>query len=431
MLLRFRFSNFRSFRDEQELSLIASSESSGTDGVLRSAGLAEGVLPVIAIYGANASGKTNVVRALQYMASVVQNSHSRWQPEQPIPCEPFRTEESMASPSTFVVDFLLNNVRHQYGFSTNSEVVLEEWLFAYPRGKKQAWLARKQRGRMVFSGKMLGDNKTIERLTRKNSLFLSAAAQNNHEMLLPIYNWFSASLSFVSGDRKLIWRRTDPLVTGPEYRDSVATLLSLADLGIDDISMQEVVVPDGVKKLMEGLTTFLRATVPDAPANALPSPDELQRHLRLHHRLGNSSVPFEQPQESGGTLALLTLLGWILPALRNGGTVCVDELESSLHPILAVELVRLFGDSQQNKQGAQLVFNTHEANLLNADVLRRDEIWFTEKQQDGASHLYPLTDFKPRRQENLENGYLQGRYGAIPFLRADRLVDFETRDEEG
>jgi AAA15 family ATPase/GTPase len=138
------------------------------------------------------------------------------------------------------------------------------------------------------------------------------------------------------------------------------------------------------------------------------------------HKVGDSALPLRQGQESKGTIAFLSLLAPVLRALFDGGVVCVDELDESLHPLLAIEVIRVFSDPKRRPRGAQLIFNTHDTNLLSA--LRRDQIWFTEKARDGASQLYPLTDFKPRREENLENGYLQGRYGAIPFLNPDGFL---------
>jgi hypothetical protein len=130
----------------------------------------------------------------------------------------------------------------------------------------------------------------------------------------------------------------------------------------------------------------------------------------------------ELEHESAGTAAYLALLGPLVEALRWGGVICVDELDSSLHPLIAIEIMRFFEDPVQNPKRGQLIFNTHDTNLLNTGILRRDQIWFTEKDAKGESHLYPLTDFKPRREENIESGYLQGRYGAIPFIRSDEFV---------
>lgn len=404
MLLRFRASNFRSFRTEQELSMIAGAFSDRAETVRHPPGTDEGVLPVAAIYGANASGKTNVVLAIQFMSEAVRNSHAHWEPDKPIHLEPFAGQSS--SPSTFSADFLLESVRYQYGFSLSPEGVLEEWVHAYPLGKKQTWFARETGKPISFSAKLQGDNKTIERLTRPNSLFLSAAAQNNHEALSPLFSWFSTSLSFVVGERSDTEPLARVLYLDVDRRNRLARLLPQADLGIADLSTRAAEVPVEVRKY---LVRFLKK-------EKRPPIEEVFRELQFLHRIGDSTVPFREDHESKGTIAFLCLLDSTSRTLAEGGLVCVDELDHSLHPLLAVEVMRQFSDVKSNPGKAQLIFNTHDTNLLSAGVLRRDQIWFTEKQPDGASQLYPLSDFKPRMHENLENGYLQGRYGAIPFL---------------
>jgi hypothetical protein len=195
MLLKFRFSNFRSFRTEQELSLIAGKLPGSGDGLFSPPGLKEQVSPVAAIYGANASGKTAVVKAFEFMANAVRFSHTQWQPDQRVPVEPFAGGDP-ALPSEFSIDFLLDGTRHQYGFAANSQAILREWLHVYVKGTKQAWFERAEGQPMSFGARTPGENKIIEGLTRKNSLFLSAAAQNNHETLSPVHRWFSESVSF-------------------------------------------------------------------------------------------------------------------------------------------------------------------------------------------------------------------------------------------
>jgi hypothetical protein len=417
MLLRFSFSNFRSFREEQELSLIAGPFKDRLDGVFNVAGLNEGVLPVAAIYGANASGKTNVLRALQVLDSAVRNSHRLWQPEQPIPRDPFAGDAGADLPSRFVVDFLRDDIRHQYGFVVDSKTVLEEWLHVYPKGKRQVWFSRKLGRPLSFGDKLTGENKTIAQLTRNNSLFLSAAAQNNHEMLLPVYNWFSRSLFFVIGDRDVLQLRTASMCNDNETRALIARLLSRADLGITDLRVTEERLPDEFK---EGVMQMVRLLF-EAKGEP-PSIDGSLPVMQLIHKMGDNAFPFDVVQESAGTVAYLALLGPIVNALRAGGLICIDELDASLHPLVAIEILRLFSSPNSNPRAAQLLFNTHDTNLLGSGTLRRDQIWFTEKDRNGESHLYPLTDFKPRRQENLENGYLQGRYGAIPFIHSDELM---------
>jgi hypothetical protein len=401
MLLQFQVTNYRSFRAEQTLSMIAGSFKDHAESVFHPSGVDEGVLPVAAIYGANASGKTNVLLALRFMRDAVKNSHARWEPDQPIPLEPFAGEP--ASPATFAADFLLNGVRYQYGFSMSPAAVLEEWVFAYPSGKKQTWFAREKDKPISFSAKMPGDNRTIERLTRPNSLFLSTAAQNNHEALSPVFRWFSQSLSFVLGGRSKISRGTANACRDAEFRGMLADMLRIADLGIFGLGdVDPSLIGDGEQ------------------------PNEGELVVVFFHQFGDSLHLFSEGRESKGTIAFLSLLAPVIRALDGGGILCIDELDRSLHPLLAIEVIRLFSDPNRNPKGAQLIFNTHDTNLLSTDSLRRDQIWFTEKGRDGASQLYPLTDFKPRREENLETGYLQGRYGAIPFLNPDSFLGQEN-----
>jgi len=415
MLLKFRFSNFRSFRTEQELSLIASKLPGSGDGLFSLTGLREQVLPVAAIYGANASGKTAVLKAFELMANAVKFSHTQWQPDQRIPVQPFAGDD-LVRPSEFSVDFLLDGIRHQYGFAANSQAVTREWLYVYPKGKRQLWFERIEGAPISFGAKMPGENKIIEGLTRKNSLFLSAAAQNNHEELSSIYRWFSGGVSFVIGNIALAGRaihgaRAPEIWQEETDKATIVRLLKQADLGVSELHIEDTPLPESLKKQFDRVRLLSGTSFP-----------ETRRVIRLLHHVGNRTIPFEAEQESSGTLTYLNLLGPVVNLLKNGGMLLVDELDTSLHPLMAVQIIRLFSNPPSNPRSAQLIFNTHDTNLLSSGDLRRDQIWFTEKDSAGSSHLYPLTDFKPRRQENLENGYLQGRYGAIPFIHPDYLT---------
>jgi hypothetical protein len=323
-------------------------------------------------------------------------------------------EESRREPSEFEADFLLAGVRYRYGFRVDSDVVLEEWLHVYPNAKKQTWFHRTQGETIAFSKKMPGENRTIWALTRKNSLFLSAAAQNNHLSLLPIYKYLTGML-FVDSDRTPYLAHTAKLCAQPEYMNEVRKLISMADLGIADVVVEQTKLSGKMKAVMDAVWTVLK------PETKEPPP-ESQDEIRLLHRFAERSVPFDMGQESAGTVAFLALLGPVVDALKKGVPLFVDELDESLHPLLALELIRLFNATASNPNGAQLIFNTHDTNLLNSAVLRRDQIWFTEKGGDASSHLFALSEFKLRRQENLANGYLQGRYGAIPFINSDSFL---------
>lgn len=418
MLIEFRFSNFRSFRDEEALSLVAGpfTEKPETPRFVES--IKESLLPVAAIYGANASGKTNALRAIYFFVEAVSQSHSDWKPDGPIPVRRFLNSGEDV-PSEFEIDFLTAGTRYRYGFRVNSVAVLEEWLYAYPKGKKQTWFHRMPGKPISFSTKLPGENKTIENLTRRNSLFLSAAAQNNHEVLSTPYRWI-ADLLFVMEDKGSMFRNhTARLCQASSYLDEVSRLISVADLGVTGIRVESEEIPEEQKATFAKLRSALETVGFEGKLNDPPTQD---LKIRLLHRMGNEEVAFNPGQESRGTLAYLALLGPVVDALKKGMPLIVDELDSSLHPLLSTHLVRLFNDPASNPMGSQLIFNTHDTNLLSGGLLRRDQIWFSEKANDGSTHLFPLSDFKLRRTDNLESGYLMGRYGAIPFVNSEGFM---------
>ena len=421
MLIRFRESNFRSIRDTQELSLVANSREDRED-VFHDEATGLDLLRVAAIYGANAAGKTNVLGALEFLQKAVRDSHAKWKPEDPIPWEPFLLDpESRTRPTSFEVDFLLGGARYQYGLEFDAERVRREWLHAYPSQRRQVWFDRDAGAAEPFTfGKHLkGNNRTIESLTRKNSLFLSVAAANNHQALLPVYLWFVENLKFLApGDRSTQYALHWLSEGGEERRGRVLSLLRLADLGIVGLEVRQEPIP-WLTEEFNWVKIFQEQQL-DGLAELKELADRGNPKLVLHHQSRGGAVPFVLENESHGTQAWLSLAGALLNALDNGGTLSVDELDGSLHPHLCFELLRLFQDPAWNPKGAQLIFNTHDTtllgNLLGEPGLHRDQVWFVEKDSEGATHLYPLTDFSPRKDENLERGYLQGRYGAIPFI---------------
>src|SRR5260370_9252630 len=201
MLIRFSAENFRYFKEKQELTSIGTSLKDLPEALISVEGFPLPLLRVAGVYGANASGKTNVLKALAFIRHAVHNSHRKWEPDGKIDHEAFRLNDSEDKPSTFQVEFFLKNVRYRYGFTLDSEQILEEWLHAYPQGKQQVWFTRNEGKRFSYSRNLSGENRAIETLTRRNSLFLSAAAQNNHEALLPIYNCFVKNITFVFSPR--------------------------------------------------------------------------------------------------------------------------------------------------------------------------------------------------------------------------------------
>jgi hypothetical protein len=424
VLIRFRVENHRSIRDEQEFSLVASPLSGHAESLVRVDRYDLDLLRVAAVYGANASGKSTLFDALSFMRSAVTRSQRSWRPDGGIARVPFALDSKMSyEPSLFAIDLVLDGVRYEYGFIVNSSRVLEEWLHAYPKGRKQEWFIRDaaRKEEFSFSRLLAGENRSISTLTRPNSLFLSAAVQNNHEALAPIYNWFSRSLSIVDNrTRSLIEARVAERCMDDSYRAAVLSMLKSADLGITNLEVEEEV---DLADVVEVVLDMFRGHGDDSlSVDEVPNAIRRSPRVQLKHESGTSdgfALPFDH--ESQGTRTLFSLAGLMVDVLATGGTLVVDELDRSLHPHLAIEIVNIFNDPTTNRNNAQLVFNTHDTNLLDTSILRRDQIWFTEKGDDGATRLFPLTDFRARKYENLERGYLQGRYGAVPSVRSPDL----------
>lgn len=421
MLLRFGVSNFRSIHVYQSISLVASALKDSPEQLIESGTGRERVLPLLGLYGGNAAGKSNLLKAMYMFRSLILHSQTRGEPGGGVPREPFLLDpesEKPGSRSQYDCDFVLKGVRYHFGVATDSERVLEEWLYAYPEGHRQVWYHRNVSESPVFHfGKFLGGrNRAIESLTRTNSLFLSAAAQNNHERLGAIYAFFREQVRFPDiSDAGGVLLHGNLLEDG-SIRGNVLEFLRQADTGISGIRIHEQERPEPVGKFAAELLSLMKKHNLEVSEDPL-SRNQKRRELQLAHQAADGrEVPIKMEMESRGTRALLGMLGPVFIALRDGSTLFIDELTTSVHTLLAKALLQLFASKQSNPRGAQLIFTTHDTNLLSAGVLRRDSIWFAEKDQVGATTLFPLTDIETRNKDNLERGYLEGRFGAIPFV---------------
>jgi hypothetical protein len=426
VLIRFQVANHRSIRDEQELSLVASPLSERAESLFHAERYGFDLLCVAALYGANASGKSTVFHGLSFMRAAVVNSQRVWPPDGGIPRVPFALDNTVGGvPSRFAVDLLLDGVRYEYGFVVDSVRVLEEWLYAYPKGRRQEWFTRdaSRKAEFAFSRLFPGENQLISTLTRPNSLYLSAAAQNNHPMVGVLYRWFANALSVADVDtRGSVFPTLIEMCRHEPLRRRIVDLLRAADLGIADVELYDEDATTGIKRF---LRRFEGEPLTLDPGTFRQEGGEVGfTRIRFLHRAGEaaSAAPLPFEHESAGTRALFVLAGEVVLALVHGRTVLVDELDRSLHPYIATQIVNIFNDPESNPRGAQLIFNTHDTNLLDTSILRRDQIWFTEKGDDGATRLFPLTDFRARKYENLERGYLQGRYGAVPSIRTPEFL---------
>ena len=421
VLLSFRAENVRSFRDEFELSLVSTSlaEKSAVRLVAwREGGQPIGVLPVAGVFGANASGKTNVLKAMNDMRTHVLHSFRSGSPTGGIPRRPFLLDPATKrSPSRFEVDLVLGGVRHEYGFVIDDRHVLEEWAYRYPRGRA-ALLFHRRADQVEFGSVERAKGRAVMELLRPNALFLSTAASANHPVLLPLYSWFGHNLLLAEAtSRQFRQALTTELLDNETSREHVLALLRAADLGVVGAKKHELdpVVKERLQRAVRILSG--QEGEPDGTEEGLAF-EELG--VRLVHLGATGEVELEEHEESLGTLVWFGLVGPVVKALADGAVFLADEIDSSLHPTLVAELIRLFQDPISNPHRAQLVFNSHDATILGDSVsdrlIGRDQVWFTEKRADGSTLLYPLADLDPRKEEAIGRRYLAGRYGARPIL---------------
>lgn len=418
MLLRFGVENWRSIRGYQELSFIASALKDSGASTWDVPSVGERVLPCAAIYGANASGKSNFLRALGFLQFFVENSHARVRPDAEIGVDPFKLDGvSGTKPSKFMLDFLVDGIRYEYSVALTSKEVLEESLYAYPKKRPALWYSRK--GQQFEIGKSLkGEIKTLENVTRSNSLFLSAGATLNHAQLSEIYAFIRDRLLVADGSLSL-GAGAARAFTADTRKQTVIQFLKAADVGICDLEIETIEPTEKDRSLFKEINAALRKHLPmdEEDAEKLETLNVPERHRVLFKHAGAvEDVTLELEDESRGTQRLLGLLAPALDALESGSTLVIDELDTSLHPLLARQLISLFQRAESNPKHAQLVFTTHDTNLLARNLLRRDQVWFAEKDRFGATCIYPLTDIKTRRSDNIERGYLEGRFGAVPYL---------------
>ncbi len=443
MLIEFKVTNFRSIRQEQTFSLVAAN----TDKDLPSC-VIERELPGLsgvkflkgaAIYGANASGKSNVLAAVKYVSDFVEQSATKIQPGDKTGAEPFKLDrESAAKPSEFEITFVADDVRFVFGFAVTPQRVVEEYLVAYPKGAPQRWYHR------TFNATTKGyewakpstafnQDKSLQDKTRENSLFVSVGPQFNHTQLTQVFNWFKNNARFVTlnAETGLHPGFTAEQMTKPTHHDQIIKLLRSADFGVTNgkVEYKEIILeklkqnvpPSALAGLHRENAQLIDRVFKQASSSVLAGrarkPGTFVEINLTHKAEGIEPVELDfDAEESAGTRRFFALIGPWMDILDNGHTVFLDEIETSLHPALVKELLKLVFCSKNNPKGAQVVFTTHNPVLLDNALMRRDQVWFTEKAPSGATHLYPLTDYQPRKDEAREKGYLAGRYGGIPFL---------------
>ncbi|HWJ36817.1 MAG TPA: ATP-binding protein [Steroidobacteraceae bacterium] len=416
MLIEFQVRNYRSFRENQVLSMIAGrfTEHTATNTVDTGLTGFDRFIRSAVVYGANAAGKTNLLRALQLVQSLVVNSATAT-PATPLPYDPFKFAKSTRTgPSEFRVTFVELGIRYEYGFSMDAERICDEWLIEYvnPRGRaifERRFNEKKAAYEWKFSTFLKGRRALWSEATRPNALFLSTAIQLNSKQLLPVFEWFQKRLVVITGFTTLNPTLTLKLLDSPEGKEKILPFLREADLGIMGIDVRREPLVASAGTIVIGGASILEQ-IPGSPT------PNLVKITVAHAGEGNEQVGLDLHEESAGTQILFRSAGAWLQVFENGEVLLVDEIDTSLHPLLTRFLINKFHDKRSNRKNAQLIFSTHNTTFLAQDLFRRDQIWFVEKAPDGTSKLYPLTDFRPRNDEILDSWYLRGRYGALPVL---------------
>ncbi len=425
MLLQFSIKNFRTFKDKATLSLIASNYDKDTrehENIVINDSFGLRLLKSAVIYGANASGKSKLLEAFAFMRYFVINSSKESQKGKTIEVEPFKlSTQTENEPSEFEIIFVHKNVLYRYGFEVTTDKIVSEWLYYKPKTKEVELFYREGSTFNTHKRSFTKGNMVVrEGLVRDNALLISVAAQFNEKTAINVLDWFNERLRFLSGLNESGYQGfTMGRTEDPKHKMKILELLKAADLGIQDIELQKLDInnlPKGMpKELKDKIIKEVREEKQEYVSDVLTKHKKYSEDLKI---VENISFSLDD-DESSGTRKFFALTGPILNVIENGYTLIVDELDSKLHPNLVCKIVSLFNSKEFNKKNAQLIFNTHDTNLLSSGLFRRDQIWFTNKNKYGEAKLYSLADFKStdvRKNDPFEDNYIKGKYGAVPFL---------------
>lgn len=386
MMIQFTIENFRSIRGSEVISFAASKDRSFEENLLHPDTKKE-LLPAVALYGANAAGKSNVLQALFTMKEMVTGSASALSRGEKLPWEPFGGNEE---PTSFEVVFIYRSIRYAYGFSYDENRICSEYLYHWPNGREALIFSRE--GNIYEFRENISEQTVLSRRTPDNRLYLVSSNDWNLPQTEKPYRWFLEQLTFVRED--ITYEQTvSRILQSDEEKNRILKELFYADLGITDVVIRNT---SGKKPV---IITSHRSVNDDGSVETF-------------------SLLLEK--ESAGTQCFFQRIGAFLKALETGSLLVVDEIEDSLHPLLTKRLIQMMMDHHINTTGAQLLFTTHDAMLLDLNLFRRDQIWFADKDDKTCStELFSLSSFSVRKGENIRNGYLQGRYGAIPFIKGN------------
>ena len=377
MIIQFSVENFRSIMEPATLSLVASplkdARVAAEDVMFDIDGMDVSLLKSAVILGANASGKSNVIKALDFFKSYIIDSFKNLQAGEEIGVEAFK----------------LDGYQYRYGMDVSRESVHGEWLYrkaCRKRAKEVELFYREGEEMKVHTSFSIATDLVNRKMIRNNALLLSAAAQFNDPTAVQIINWLVETTILTCSDEERMWNMAVNHLDDVEMRSRIVEFSKFADLGIEDIEKSDNHI--------------------------------LSRHLQYDTNgaeKGETSFPFLS-MESEGTIKYFSMAYPIIKALDNGSRLVIDEFDSKLHPVLTNRIISLFNSRETNPRNAQLILTAHDTNILSSGLFRRDQIWFTQKNRFGATSLYSLSDYKVRSDAPFEKDYLSGKYGATPII---------------
>ena len=411
MIVQISIENYLSIKDRIVLSLDSSASKKLPQNTIRISDK-EKLLKSAVIYGPNASGKSNIIKSIEFVKKMVKVSH-QFNVNDKIPWNPYRLDEkSSKKPSKFEILFIQNKIKYKYGFSCNDKKITEEYLYYWPSGRESLIFRRSSGNRFRFTADKTQQN-LIKRQIRDNTLYLSRATQLGYEKIKDAYSFF---------DREIIIKKrhywechhyledlSQKIYENQNIKNKLIEVLQKADFGgINDIKINRTRRRLGYREArLINMNKFAKQTNRNAHEYEIKF---------VHKKTGGRYVEFNVYEESTGTIKTLHLLGHFFEILKRGKTLVIDELESSLHPAITTFLVKLFNSKEHNRRNAQLIFTTHDTTLLNPELLRRDQIYICSKRPNKHTVLTSLLDFDIREDSDFKSAYLSGRVGGVPYI---------------
>ena len=431
MLIEFKFSNYRSFRDETVLSMEATGLGTFKNCLIQEKSTK--LMPGVAIYGKNGGGKSNVIRAFWLAVQFIKNAQRTQHEKAEIPVMPFGLNDySKKQPTSFDFIYVLNGIKYWYGFSATKEKIISEYLYHAPKGQKALIFSRTGQDFSFTEDK--AKRNMIGEMVAGNQLFFSVACTMNDSACVSAMKWFRECV-FFSRDYTDIPKQLLEYAENKSMLKAITDYAKTADLGIDDMQFEfdnkEIkddnsfpeYIPEGIKEALTKFMNVLSETSNNSEVRLRMGEVTAKAIHQGENKDGSKMLySLDLSEESDGTRKLMSLAPAIESALQNGGILLVDELERELHPMLVNFIVSKFQSKNTNRKAAQIIFTTHNTELMNMELLRKDQLYFVDKRDnDGVSELYCISEFATRTTDNIRKGYLVGKYGATPDVEIEEV----------